>query len=467
MPTFEIPTCPPIAESGRASFASEPRVRRGERAAVKPLYGSITYDRQKGEMPFEWDNKNTFLAWLAAEERDKAIKFIVSSTRKSNSPNWRERHVYRCSREFSGGKWDPEDKSQFKHKIAPMKTGCQCRVTIKMYPHTDTILGKCEGDHDHTLGDDNLRFLRLTERTKISVMDMVCKGMDSKAILKVVRDSCERTDRDYYITMRDVNRLRRIVEDDEIRLDDNDVISVKLWVTKLRHTIVKLRQTTLSSPPSSLHHYGPLTVCRVVTALVVLVVGAVETVVGAVETVVGAVETTVAAVTAVVVAVVAVIVAIVVAIVVVESLGVARRLAIAPAAGVIAIVGGAAAVTSGTCVGPALAALSHSHMCSRAAPSCTRYQPPPPPGLCHRQQQDNIDDNDNEHDNDSDNGDNDKAAQDGVIGNNNNNDSEGKDDDSDTKNNGKTISTTTMRHNDSDATTRSSATTGIILMRSR
>ncbi|KAH9017641.1 hypothetical protein EDB85DRAFT_2155028 [Lactarius pseudohatsudake] len=95
-------------------------------------------------------------------------------------------------------------------------------------------------------------------------------------------------------------------------------------------------------PPSSLHHYGPPTVCRVVTALVVLVVGAVET--------------TVAAVTAVVVAIVAVIVAIVVAIVVVESLGVARRLAIAPAAGVIAIVGGAAAVTSGTCVGPALAA---------------------------------------------------------------------------------------------------------------
>ena len=48
-----------------------------------------------------------------------------------------------------------------------------------------------------------------------------------------MQDSCKPTDRDYHITMRDISRLRRIVEDEEICLDDNDAISVRLWVTRL------------------------------------------------------------------------------------------------------------------------------------------------------------------------------------------------------------------------------------------
>jgi hypothetical protein len=48
-----------------------------------------------------------------------------------------------------------------------------------------------------------------------------------------VRESRTRSDRDHYITMRDISRIRRIAENDEIRLDDNDAISVRLWVTKL------------------------------------------------------------------------------------------------------------------------------------------------------------------------------------------------------------------------------------------
>ncbi|KAH9000047.1 hypothetical protein EDB92DRAFT_1812493 [Lactarius akahatsu] len=170
MATFEIPTCPSIAESGHASFVSRPLVHCRKPTAVTAPYGSITYNHQKGEMPFEWDNKDAFLAWLTAEEHENAIKFI-------------SQHMYQCSQGFLGGKQDHKAKTQIKRKIAPMKTGCQCRMTIKMYLHTDTILGKYEGDHDHVLCNDNLRFLRLTERTKISVMDMVCMGMDSKAIL--------------------------------------------------------------------------------------------------------------------------------------------------------------------------------------------------------------------------------------------------------------------------------------------
>ena len=53
------------------------------------------------------------------------------------------------------------------------------------------------------------------------------------AQLKRVRESCKWTDRDYYITMRDISRYRRVVVDIEIRLDDNDAISLRLWVLRL------------------------------------------------------------------------------------------------------------------------------------------------------------------------------------------------------------------------------------------
>ena len=41
-------------------------------------------------------------------------------------------------------------------------------------------------------------------------------------------------DHDYYITMRDISRYRRVVVDIEIRLDDNDAISLRLWVLRLQ-----------------------------------------------------------------------------------------------------------------------------------------------------------------------------------------------------------------------------------------
>jgi hypothetical protein len=37
-----------------------------------------------------------------------------------------------------------------------MKTGCQCCLIVKMYPQTETILGKYDGQHNHLLGDENL-----------------------------------------------------------------------------------------------------------------------------------------------------------------------------------------------------------------------------------------------------------------------------------------------------------------------
>ena len=48
-----------------------------------------------------------------------------------------------------------------------------------------------------------------------------------------MQDSCKPTDHNYHITMRDISQLCWIIEDEEIRLDDNDAISIRLWVTRL------------------------------------------------------------------------------------------------------------------------------------------------------------------------------------------------------------------------------------------
>ncbi|KAH9045983.1 hypothetical protein EDB84DRAFT_1435760 [Lactarius hengduanensis] len=182
MPTFDIPTGPSITERGHDYLVSDAKVRRRKHAIMKPLYGSITYDRKKGEMSLEWANEDEFRTWLAAEEDKNTIKFILSRTEQSNSPNWRARREYKCLREFSGRKTERENTNPRDRKIPSMKTGCRCLLSVKLYPHTETIPGKYKAQHDHALGKDNLRFLRLSDNIKKLVMEMVYTGMGSQAI---------------------------------------------------------------------------------------------------------------------------------------------------------------------------------------------------------------------------------------------------------------------------------------------
>ena len=40
--------------------------------------------------------------------------------------------------------------------------------------------------------------------------------------------------RDYHITMHDINRIRQIAEDEKVWLDENDTVSIKVWATWLQ-----------------------------------------------------------------------------------------------------------------------------------------------------------------------------------------------------------------------------------------
>ena len=192
MPTFEIPIGPPISENQYNYLIHTTKPRHPDDALTTHKRGSITYDREKGGMILEWANESEFRVWRAAEEAKKSIKLIVSVTKHSKSQIWRERRVLRCSREFTGGRHNHTKRQNL--KIPSKKSGCQCHLIIKFYPHTDTILGKYEGHHDHPIADANVRFTRLSDKIKHCVMDMVRTGIASREIVSVIKLLISRAD---------------------------------------------------------------------------------------------------------------------------------------------------------------------------------------------------------------------------------------------------------------------------------
>ena len=180
MSSFDIPTGPPIAENKLTYCVHNRKARRTE----APERGSFTYDREKGGMTREWADANAFLAWLATEETEKSVELILSKVERLDSTIWRERRLYRCARQFTGRKKDRERTTKSERVIPSKKTDCRCRVTIKLYPHTDKVLGKYDEEHDHAIGEENLRFTRLWDNTKEHVMELAHAGVDSNAIVR-------------------------------------------------------------------------------------------------------------------------------------------------------------------------------------------------------------------------------------------------------------------------------------------
>ena len=190
MLTFEIAVGPPIAKNLQRYRTPSTNKRLDEDPATLPQYRIISHDRKRGTMEQEWDNEESFLAWLAAKEAKHLIELIVSNVTCSDSLFWQERRILKCSQEYTGGWPDqqsgssaPEERNR---KILSKKTGCQCCLTLQFYQHTEIILGKYKSEHDHLLRDNNLQFTWLTDRTKDLVLVMLTMGIDAKTIVSLI-----------------------------------------------------------------------------------------------------------------------------------------------------------------------------------------------------------------------------------------------------------------------------------------
>jgi hypothetical protein len=145
--------------------------------------GSFNHDRETGLYPLIWGSLAEFDTWRQEEELANSIELIVACVEKGNKL-WSLRRYYVCSREWSGGKPKYERKCPDRLSKDSKKTGCQCKITIKRYPHTPTILGRYERDHDHDIGLANIAYLRISHASREQIRIMLEKKIDPREIVR-------------------------------------------------------------------------------------------------------------------------------------------------------------------------------------------------------------------------------------------------------------------------------------------
>ncbi len=78
-----------------------------------------------------------------------------------NSALYSKGEIFCCVHNKTGGKKHYLKKIACERKIdsRQIEGGCPCSIQIKMYPHTDTILGRYNPNHFYPVGKDNLRYI--------------------------------------------------------------------------------------------------------------------------------------------------------------------------------------------------------------------------------------------------------------------------------------------------------------------
>jgi hypothetical protein len=179
-----VPTAP--EQSPRTECPSE--VPQGNAPATSIKHGSYNYDRVHG-YPLEWSDFAAFNTWHHEEELCYSIELITSTikrgvTVKCGGPLWTEKQLYVCSRQLSRGQTEFEKKHpDWCRKIGSKKTGCCCWVVIKLYLHTDTILGNYTNTHDHEVGSENIAYMWMSHVAQEQIKSMLVQKVDRKEIV--------------------------------------------------------------------------------------------------------------------------------------------------------------------------------------------------------------------------------------------------------------------------------------------
>jgi len=151
--------------------------------ATSTKCGSYNYDQEHGRYLLEWSDFATFNAWCGEEELHYSIE-LIASTVKHGGPLWTEKHLYVCSCQMSRGRKQYEKRNPDWHcKIDSKKTGCCCQVVIKLYLHTDTILGNYTDVHNHEVGSDNITYMWMSGIAWEQIKSMLVQKVDRKEII--------------------------------------------------------------------------------------------------------------------------------------------------------------------------------------------------------------------------------------------------------------------------------------------
>ncbi len=138
--------------------------------------GSITYNREEGSYNLEWESRDNFNKWLTHEQAAIGIEIQLSRTYyPKNSALYSKGKIFCCVCNGTGGKKHYVKKTACERKIDSKRIegGCPCSIQIKMYPYTNTILGRYNPDHSHPVSKDNLRYIQIQVSTRALIEDWV------------------------------------------------------------------------------------------------------------------------------------------------------------------------------------------------------------------------------------------------------------------------------------------------------
>lgn len=105
--------------------------------------GSFAYDKKHG-FALSWPSYDAAMKWMDGEEQRKGIKFATWKNRYGRK-NFTKKTKYICDRGYKRA------KAWYERAEGPrsQKTGCEVHLIVKTYPHTEVVLGKYTGVHNH------------------------------------------------------------------------------------------------------------------------------------------------------------------------------------------------------------------------------------------------------------------------------------------------------------------------------
>lgn len=245
-----------------------------------PKVGSYEYDVNSGEYQVSWPDWASFLAWREQEQVRLCIELRLVNTYQ-NSPEYVRKLRYVCSRAGTGGKKAYTKKFPDRtRKVESKRTSCKCCLLVKEYPGISTVLGNYFNEHDHPLGNENLRHTRMSKETReyiaallrlgvapehiVSQFKSVFLGLASlvmqlKTLHRGVYNSGDVIDQDTddnlvatrneFLELKDIRRIEKDIEKETVQLHPDDGRSTLLWVANLREKGHLLGFKSKTDPP--------------------------------------------------------------------------------------------------------------------------------------------------------------------------------------------------------------------------
>lgn len=149
--------------------------------------GSYARDLELAKYQVRLESVDAIKAWVDAESAKKTIEFVRKEIRHNQTEKkrtWLTKHIWVCARMGSGGKKHYIIKNpQWQRKVSTKRTGCQCRITFKTYPDTQQVLGFYTEEHDHPIGNENARFIRIPYEDRVRIAEMLRMGIEPRNVV--------------------------------------------------------------------------------------------------------------------------------------------------------------------------------------------------------------------------------------------------------------------------------------------